>query len=114
MLALAFGYVLGASASIIRQRLFDYNNKQLLEDIVPLYRKMRDHFSTNMWLPLCTRITSTVSKWISRCVGAMSRNEPSSDELSSVTLSMNFARKQIVRLGRESRNGAGCRSHENA
>jgi hypothetical protein len=32
------------------EKVFDYNNKQLLEEIVPLYRNMLEWFSSHMWL----------------------------------------------------------------
>ena len=32
------------------EKIFDYSNKQLKEDLVPLYRKMLQHFSINMGL----------------------------------------------------------------
>jgi|SRR5208337_2026479 len=32
------------------EKVFDYNDKQLREEIVPLYRKMLEWFSSRMWL----------------------------------------------------------------
>lgn len=31
-------------------KLFDYNNSQLINELVPLYRKMLDYFTEHMWL----------------------------------------------------------------
>jgi len=32
------------------EKLFDYNNNQILDEIIPLYRKMLDTFTEKMWL----------------------------------------------------------------
>jgi hypothetical protein len=39
------------------EKVFDYNDKQLREEIVPLYKKMLEWFSSHMWLAESSTLT---------------------------------------------------------
>jgi hypothetical protein len=48
------------------EKIIDYNNTQLREVILPLYRKMLAHFGDNMWLAEPSTVTyyGTLSEYV--------------------------------------------------